>query len=179
MSRQAYGIALPKLFSSVILDTKYLIPYTGEMTATGHAVIGTVIAAQFANPIIAIPLAIVSHIAADLFPHWDSGTNIRSKTKHRFFIEAMIDIGVGFILSYLIAFLFFPQVHASYLFLMIIAAQLLDWLWVPYKFLGWHFPPFSTALKLGKITNTKLDKPWGIILQIWVLLLLIGFAKVL
>jgi len=34
------------------------------MTATGHAIIGTVIAAKIGNPYLAIPLAIVSHLAA-------------------------------------------------------------------------------------------------------------------
>lgn len=51
------------------------------MTATGHAVIGTVIAATISNPFVAIPLAFVSHLAADSFPHWDSGTHEKEKTK--------------------------------------------------------------------------------------------------
>jgi membrane-bound metal-dependent hydrolase YbcI (DUF457 family) len=45
------------------------------MTATGHAIIGVAIAATIPNPFIAVPIAIGSHILADIFPHWDTGTN--------------------------------------------------------------------------------------------------------
>ena len=51
------------------------------MTATGHAIIGTVIAVKIGNPALAVPLAIASHIAADAFPHWDEGTNSKKKVR--------------------------------------------------------------------------------------------------
>lgn len=86
------------------------------MTATGHAVIGTLIAARFGNPFIAIPLALVSHLAADAFPHWDAGTNAKKKTKLRLKIEATIDVLAGFILSYGIIYFFFPTTNLQYTF---------------------------------------------------------------
>ena len=50
------------------------------MTATTHALIGTIIAAKIGNPALAIPIAIASHIAADAIPHWDTATNRKKKT---------------------------------------------------------------------------------------------------
>lgn len=46
------------------------------MTATGHAIMGTALAAAIPNPYLGIPIAILSHIACDAFPHWDTGTNM-------------------------------------------------------------------------------------------------------
>lgn len=39
------------------------------MTATAHAIIGTVIAAKVGNPVLAVPIALASHIIADAIPH--------------------------------------------------------------------------------------------------------------
>lgn len=147
------------------------------MTATGHAVIGTVIAAKIGNPLLAFPIAIASHILADLFPHWDSGTNGKKKTRQQFFIEAVIDVVAGFLVSYLLLVFVFPQTNIFYAFSMVIAAQLFDWLWAPYYFLKWRFPLFVKIYKFSEKTNTKLDKPWGIINQVGILVLLVILAK--
>ena len=61
------------------------------MTATGHALIGTVIAAKIVNPALAIPIALGSHFLADAIPHWDTGTNRDKKSKTRFVVESSID----------------------------------------------------------------------------------------
>ena len=102
------------------------------MTATGHAIIGTVIAVKIANPAIALPLAIASHVLADMFPHWDSGTNGRSKSQKRLITEATIDVLVGFALAFIVAKTLFPHVSLLYIFIVIIASQLLDWVSAPY-----------------------------------------------
>jgi len=146
------------------------------MTATGHAIIGTVIAAKIGNPALAIPIALVSHIAADIFPHWDAGTNSKTKTINRIKREAVIDVLVGFAVSYLLIHFIFPETNLIYAFILIIAAQGLDWVTAPSYMLGWKFPPFNWFYTLSDKTNTRMDKPWGIIGQVWVLLLLIGFA---
>ena len=83
--------------------------YDQLMTATGHAIIGTVIAAKVANPYLAIPIALVSHIAADIFPHWDTATNARKKSKKRVIIDSFFDLIFGLVLSYAIIFLLFPE----------------------------------------------------------------------
>ena len=146
------------------------------MTATSHAVIGTIIAAKIGNPALAIPIAMTSHIAADLIPHWDTGTNGHSKGKASMSIlrNSVIDVLLGFILSYLLIYYFFPQTNLSYAFLIIIMSQLFDWLMIPYYFFGIKKPLFKSVYKFQKLFDNRLDKPWGIISQaVTVLLLLI------
>ncbi|MEX2007294.1 MAG: hypothetical protein WD992_00790 [Candidatus Levyibacteriota bacterium] len=147
------------------------------MTATGHAVIGTVIAAKIGNPALAIPLAIASHIAADYFPHWDFATNRKEKGKNKVLQEAKADVVFGFIISFLIIELLFPYVNLFYAFIIIIAAQSFDWLMAPYYFWNIKFAPFVWAHSFQKKIENRLDKPWGIINQIAILALLVILAK--
>ena len=98
------------------------------MTATAHALIGASIAAKVANPYLAIPLAILSHFLLDLVPHWDEGTNHREKSLAKIKLEATLDVLLGFTLAFLI---FRNFIDPVYLFVMVIAAQLPDWLEAP------------------------------------------------
>lgn len=139
------------------------------MTATAHAIIGTIIAAEVSNPLIAIPLSFLSHVPLDMVPHWDTGTERRKKSMRRLFIDTAIDLALGFILSYLIVFFLFPKTNYSYVFLMIISSQGLDWLTAPYYFFNVHIPPFSWIYKFQKMFNSDLGKPWGIISQVVVI----------
>jgi len=148
------------------------------MTATGHAVLGTIIAAKVGNPALAIPLAIASHVAADIFPHWDTATNTSKKGKKRAIIDSFIDLVFGFLLSYTIVFFLFPQTNLFYVLFLILVSQSLDWLMLPYYFFRINFPLFKWAYKFQKSFNHSLDKPWGIINQIAVLVLIVILAKV-
>ena len=148
------------------------------MTATGHAIIGTVIAVKIGNPALAVPLAIASHIAADAFPHWDEGTNSKKKSKERFIGESAFDVILGFALSYLIIFVLFPTTNLLYVFLIILASQSFDWLTAPYLFLGLNIPPFNWFYKFQKSIENRLDKPWGIINQVLILVLIVVAAKI-
>lgn len=147
------------------------------MTATSHAIIGTLIAAKFGNPYIALPLALASHVAADIFPHWDSGTNEETKTNKRIFNEAIIDVALSFVVSYALLYFLFPQTSLWYAFIMVIASQALDWATAPYYFFHLKFQPFKWIYDFSYATNSKLDKPWGIINQVTLLLFLIILAK--
>jgi hypothetical protein len=149
------------------------------MTATGHAIIGTVIAAKIGNPALAIPLAIVSHLAADAFPHWDTGTNRKKKSRKAFVYGSFVDLGLSFILPYALTTLLFPGTNIIYLYIVVIAAQAFDWLSAPYIFLKWEFPPFSWPYYFQIWFDNRLDKPWGVIGQAAVLLALILFAKMI
>ena len=151
------------------------------MTATSHAVIGTIIAAKIGNPTLAIPLAFLSHIAADALPHWDVGTNGHRKKKKSLkaeFFEALLDVAAGFILSYLLIYFFFPQTDLKYAFLLIIVSQSLDWATAPFYFFDIKFPPFQWIYKFQKMFDNRLDKPWGIINQIAILTLVLALAKI-
>lgn len=146
------------------------------MTATGHAILGTVIAAKVGNPALAIPLAIASHVIADSFPHWDTGTNGTKKDRNKIFVNTFFDVMIGFILSFLIIVFLFPETNLIYAFLIIIFAQSFDWVMALYYFFDIKY--FKWSYTLQKKFDNCLDKPWGIIGQASVILLIILLAKI-
>jgi len=148
------------------------------MTATGHALIGTVIAAKIGNPALAIPIALASHFLADALPHWDTGYNRENQSKIRFVTASTIDVLLGFILAYLLITLLFPTTNLLYAFLIIIMAQLPDWLTAPYLFLDWKFPPFTWIYDCQKKFDSSIGLPWGLVNQVVVVAALIFLAKV-
>jgi len=152
------------------------------MTATGHAMIGLALAALIPDPVLGIPIAILSHVACDAFPHWDTGTNMKSnkptsqKTRRRFVIESFIDLGVSFVLPLILLLTIFESLNPLYAYIMVISAQGLDWLSSPRVFLKWNLPPFTWAYSLQGKFDHRLDQPWGIVGQIAVVLFFISLA---
>ena len=150
------------------------------MTATGHAVIGTVIAAQIGNPVLAIPIALASHIAADLFPHWDPGTNRHKKDHDRFLGDAVIDVTSSLIVTFFLVIFIFPKTDVIYAYLIVFAAQFFDWASAPFVFFKISNPPvFKWFYNLQKNFDNRLDKPWGVIGQVAVLVALVVFFKII
>lgn len=150
------------------------------MTATGHAVIGTVIAAKIGDPTLAIPLALASHIAADLFPHWDPGTNREKKSHGRFFTDAVLDVLSSFLITFFLVIFVFPKTSIIYAYIVVFAAQFFDWFSAPYFLLKIKNPPiFLWIYKFQKTFDNRLDKPWGIIGQVAILVALVIFAKLI
>ncbi len=146
------------------------------MTATGHAIIGTVIAAKIANPLLAVPIALISHVIADAIPHWDTGTNRDKKEYKKLFTDTVLDVVLGFVLSYLLVVLLFPKTSLTYAFALIIISQSLDWLTAPYYF--FNIKEFEWVYKFQKLFDNQLRLPWGLVTQIAVLLLVVILAKV-
>ncbi|MBI3342191.1 hypothetical protein HY024_03650 [Candidatus Curtissbacteria bacterium] len=144
-----------------------------SMTATAHALIGAAIASKIPNPYISIPLAIISHIALDLVPHWDASTNRRSKSIMRLRLEATFDVLLGFSLAYL---LFWNRADPAYTFAVIVAAQLPDWLQAPHVMYGNKFPLFYWAYWVSHNTQTKMQLPWGLVTQIVTVGVVVGYA---
>ena len=147
------------------------------MTATGHALIGTVIAAKVGNPALAVPIALGSHFLADALPHWDTAYSRRHKSKIRFFLESLADLILGFVLSWTLIVLFFPSTNLLYAFLIIIIAQLPDWLTAPYLFLDWDFPPFTWIYECQKKFDSSIGLPWGMVNQVIVVIALVFLSK--
>lgn len=51
------------------------------MLSISHALTGAFIAVKIGNPILAIPLIILSHYVEDAIPHWDVGTGLTKGVK--------------------------------------------------------------------------------------------------
>ncbi len=149
------------------------------MTATAHAVIGTVIAAKIGNPYLAVPMALASHIVADYIPHWDTATNVKQKGKERVMMQTLFDIALGFFVSFILLSTIFTQTNPVYALCIIFVAQSLDWLTAPYYFLKIKTPPFYWAYKFQKLFDHEMQAPWGIISQIVIVLLIVFLAKIL
>src|SRR3989344_75011 len=133
------------------------------MTATGHAILGTVIAAKIGNPALAIPLALASHIVADAIPHWDTATHLATKGQKKVIADSFFDLMLGFFLSYFLVIFLFPGTNLAYVLFMILVSQSLDWLMIPYRLLNINFFLFRWAYRFQKLFDHQLDKPWGII----------------
>jgi len=136
------------------------------MTATGHALIGVLIATRFTNPLIGIPLAFVSHFAFDIMPHWDSGTNMKKKTHEQAVKEAVIDVLISVVASYVL-YSFLGGTDFIYMYMCVLASQLPDWLFTPYVFLKIRNPltTFLFRVQVG-VHGPGLQLPWGVLTQI-------------
>lgn len=148
------------------------------MTATGHALIGTVIAAKIGNPALAVPIALASHFVADAFPHWDTGYHRKQNGKRKFFIQSIIDVLAGFVLSFALISVFFPQTNLIYAFFIILVAQSPDWLTAPYLFFDMKFAPFCWFYRFQKIFDRSIGMPWGVIDQVAIVGIVIALARI-
>lgn len=147
------------------------------MTATGHAVIGTVIAAKIGNPALAIPIAIASHVVADMFPHWDVGVNRHKKKWDRFFSEAAVDVIASIAVTFILLQLFFPKTDLIYALIIVFFAQLLDWVTLPYLFFKVRKPSiFYLSYKFQKFIDNGQDTIFGKVGQVGILALLVLLA---
>lgn len=139
------------------------------MTATGHALIATLIIAKIPNPYISLPLVFASHFACDLLPHWDAGTNAKKKSRQQFVNEAVIDVVVSIVSAFLLYHWVLGQSNYLLLYVGVFIAQLPDWMMAPYAILGWRGQSVGWSkwmYQLQSRMNSKLDKPWGIVTQI-------------
>lgn len=150
--------------------------YNKQMTATAHALVSGAIAASIPNPTLAIPLSFVSHFVMDAIPHWDVGTNWRTRTKSKTGAVAILDTILGLTLAY---FLFRGKVESVLLFGAMIAGNLPDWMEAPWYIFFAHFKKSKPAKNAGlserlaytiykteNVFHAKAQAPFGIITQI-------------
>lgn len=156
------------------------------MTATNHALIGAAIALSVKRPELAIPLAFVSHFAADLIPHYNPPGSNRStfknhaeswsrkmrKTSFRFIFT--IDMTLLVLLLIVLPFMAPSSVSPLTLFLSMIAAISPDFLG-GIQYLSKIF--FGMKFKNGRFTNFHIslqwmERPWGIYVElVWFVLI--------
>ena len=146
------------------------------MTATAHALVSGAIAAAIPNPAISLPLAFTSHFVMDAVPHWDFGTNWRSRPKAITGTVAILDTVLGFTVAY---FAFGGKVALPVLLAAVALGNLPDWLEAPYYiFFASHnhngpgknagfWEKFTYAIyKKENFFHTKAQYPVGVITQV-------------
>jgi hypothetical protein len=78
------------------------------MLSISHAATGAFIAVKIGNPMLAIPLILLSHYLEDAVPHWDAGTGLGSgkKTREQAIKHGIIDL----ILAGILVIAMYPSV---------------------------------------------------------------------
>ena len=143
------------------------------MLDASHALIGASIAKLIPNPYLGYSLSFLSHILADYFPHWDLNTRKVKRPKLFLISFSLFDAFLGFLAGWL---LFSSSVEPIYLFSMMFMAQLPDWLESPYHVFNWKFWPFSYIKHFQSVHHNKLNLPWGLILQILAVAIIVTLA---
>ncbi|MCX6793868.1 MAG: hypothetical protein NTY06_02065 [Candidatus Gottesmanbacteria bacterium] len=146
------------------------------MTATAHALVAAAIARAVPNPYLAIPLAITSHFIMDAIPHWDIGTDWRTRSKIVTGALAIAETVLGITLAY---FLFRGKVETPLLLSTIIAGELPDWLEAPWYIFFANKKKSGVTKKAGfwerftyriyrreNAIHSKAGLPLGVITQI-------------
>ena len=111
------------------------------MLETPHVVVGAAIGVSITNPILAIPLALASHIVLDRIPHWNphfyTETEEKGKPGRESTIFALADITIALVLGLFIASQFLPNTSQAILIVFTsLAAVLPDLVKSPFYYLG-------------------------------------------
>lgn len=145
------------------------------MLSIAHGTTGAFIATKIPNPLISIPLILLSHYIEDRVPHWDVGQGLtaRKKTRKAAFLEELFfDFPLSIALVYLIFQLGHPFDWRIWLGWFI--ALLPDFLEFPYLFLNARFFPIKQLAKLHALVHRSTpNKLWGLLPQFLVILLCI------
>ena len=139
------------------------------MTLTAHSLIAAAIVSKITNPVVGLPLVLISHLVADKVPHWDVMTN-KSKTKKTIAIQTFCDIILGFTLAGVFFFLR-PGIDPVYFFLAVLISQSPDLLEAPYI-----IPHLGNPISTGVYNfqhyihdlwfDARKEAPWGIVTQV-------------
>lgn len=147
------------------------------MTGSNHIVAGALIAAVIPQPLIAIPLAFLSHFLLDALPHFGD-TEKHSWLNRNFSLILLIDtlISAGFLLTLMV-------MQPDNWGLMVISGLVAvspDALWLPYYLdeLKGITREHGKLAKLFKWIQWG-ERPWGLIIEAGTLVVLVAtFAQV-
>lgn len=103
------------------------------MTTLNHAVTGAVIAVAVKKPMLAVPLALISHYVCDIIPHFGIHEHDHTLRNANRLFQVITAISIASVLLLLIFTPFLRYQGVSWITLMacIIAANLPDAVWIP------------------------------------------------
>jgi hypothetical protein len=141
------------------------------MLETPHAVIGAVIATKVVNPLLAIPLAFLSHFPLEEVPHWNPHLNTEKRTyghitaKSRNIIIG--DVVLSLVLGGFIAYRALPNYSLSITILLSsLAAVLPDLMEGPYFFLNQKSEFITKWIKFQKSLQADTTVVPGLLTQV-------------
>lgn len=146
-----------------------------------HTVVGAAIAAKIGNPALSLPLALASHFALDLLPHWNPHLNTElakyGKLRHKTITFITTDVVLSLAGGLLVASTVLPnQGQFAIVILGAFMGVLPDVVEAPHFFLGFHHPWIMRLVKFQKSIQNDTPPFLGILTQ--VLLLAAVFAWV-
>lgn len=150
------------------------------MIELAHVVTGGIIAYKISNPLLSLPLALLSHFATDLLPHWNPRIG-REKKKFghvtkKTFVIVIADSLIGLILGLYLAFLCLPNIgRALIVVLGCLLGILPDFIEAPYYFFGWKNKFIGTIIKIQDSFHWNVSFIYGILFQLLYLSLLFYF----
>jgi hypothetical protein len=140
------------------------------MLLVSHTIIGVAIAVVIKQPLLAFPLAFLSHFLLDLIPHWDllegklngeDFTGARGKDLLFILVDFLIGLGVGLLFAYRAL----PNTTLAVAILSsAFFANLPDGLLAPKVFFGKD--TLASYYRLHHKLHTNCPLPWGIISQV-------------
>lgn len=139
-----------------------------------HTVVGAAIAAKVGNPALALPLALASHFALDLLPHWNPHLNTELKSFGRVTQKTTLFVATDVVLSLagglLIASTVLPdQNHFVIVILGAFMGVLPDAIEAPHFFLGARWAPVERLLRFQKSIQNDAPPFLGILTQVLLL----------
>jgi len=146
------------------------------MLATTHSLASALIVTKIFPLYISLPLIVISHYLLDFIPHWDTGTGLRTgeKTKRRAILLTIIDLAVAGGLVF-----YFFQKNKPFLPLLwwgVVLGISPDILEFPSLFFNFRPFPLNVLEKFHtEVMHNRSNLPWGIILQIVLIIVFILF----
>lgn len=128
------------------------------MRAINHTITGAAVGAVIGNPVLALPVALLSHLILDIIPH--SGDKNVQKSSTRFKIELLVDIALS--ASFLLALALLQPPRWQLLFACGVLGAAPDLIWFPYWVLELQGKPrkFDPVSKFLAWIQWS-EKPWG------------------
>lgn len=130
------------------------------MTATNHVLTGAVIGAAVTNPLLAIPLALTSHIILDIIPHFGDIAAWTDRKRLSF----MIILGIDMVLAAIILGILlvvqpdnWVRISASG-----IVAASPDLMWIRYLLADWRGQPIALGRVAYWHSRIQTERAWGI-----------------
>lgn len=127
------------------------------MTGFNHALAGTAIALAVRNPLVALVMAMVSHFALDVVPHFGGVSWFHSWNRRTAAVVTIDTLGI--LLTLLLSFLFITEARWLAISCALVATAP-DWPWLIkyiFKKQHWYFT-WHQAIQ-------RFERPWGIYVE--------------
>jgi hypothetical protein len=143
------------------------------MLEAPHVLVGIALAEKTGHPLLAIPLALGSHIVLDMLPHWNPHLNtemrkngkISRMTRRLIFVDGVISLAItGFFIYRALP----DSVLAGTILMSAFAAVLPDLMEAPYFFFRKKTEFLERSIKFQKAIQTDAGPVFGILTQLLV-----------